>query len=83
MLIVLLQVGLGLWSLSLLGRAVDGVTLLLLLHVAAFSLPLLYSRFKTQIDSQLGKVNGMVKVSIERMQVLAPCRGSCHGSPSH
>lgn len=57
-----LQVGLGLWLLSLLGRAVDGVTLLLLLHLAAFSLPLAYARFKSQIDAQLHSVNTVVKV---------------------
>lgn len=62
-----LVVGLGLWLLSLLGRAVDALTLLLLLHLATFSVPALYLRFRTQVDAQISKVIGQAKARYDAL----------------
>lgn len=62
-----LEVGLGLWVLSLLGRYVDAVTLLLVVHVAAFTLPLVYTQFKTKIDATVSDVTGQVQAKYEAL----------------
>ncbi|KXZ43799.1 hypothetical protein GPECTOR_80g159 [Gonium pectorale] len=62
-----LEVGLGLWVLSLLGRALDAVTLLLLLHLGAFSVPLGYKMFKGRIDAIIKDVYGKAKAHYEKL----------------
>ncbi|PNH05602.1 hypothetical protein TSOC_008109 [Tetrabaena socialis] len=62
-----LEVGLGLWVLSLAGRALDAVTLLLLLHVGAFTVPLAYKTYKAKIDRLVGDVYGKAHQQYERL----------------
>ncbi|GLC38802.1 hypothetical protein PLESTB_000058700 [Pleodorina starrii] len=61
-----LEVGLGLWLLSVLGRALDAVTLLLLLHLGAFTLPLAYKVYKKRIDSTVADVYGKIHAKYEK-----------------
>lgn len=56
------QVGLGLWLGSVPGRALDDITLLLLLHLGAFSSPLLYHKNKARIKSTVADVMSLIKV---------------------
>ncbi len=64
------QVGLSLWVLSLLGRVLDVVTLLLLLHLGAFSVPLAYK-------SQQARVDKLVKDVYSQASVGRGGSGSC------
>lgn len=57
-----MQVGLGLWVLSLLGRALPFVTLLLLLHIGAFTLPVAYKFNKGRVDGLIADVYGKAQV---------------------
>lgn len=58
-----LQVGLSLWVLSLLGRVLDVVTLLLLLHLGAFSVPLAYKSQQARVDKLVKDVYSQASVS--------------------
>ncbi|EFJ46145.1 hypothetical protein VOLCADRAFT_105715 [Volvox carteri f. nagariensis] len=61
-----LEVGMALWILSVLGRALDAVTLLLLLHLGAFTLPLGYKVYKKRIDTIVADVYGKVHAQYEK-----------------
>lgn len=60
-----LEVGLGLWALSLAGRSVDAVTLLLALHLAAFTLPAAYKLQKAKVDAVVADVYGKAKAKYD------------------
>ncbi|KAG2447434.1 hypothetical protein HYH02_007759 [Chlamydomonas schloesseri] len=62
-----LEVGLGLWVLSLLGRALPFVTLLLLLHLGAFTLPVAYKFNKARVDSLVADVYGKAQAQYEKL----------------
>ncbi|GFR52027.1 hypothetical protein Agub_g14415 [Astrephomene gubernaculifera] len=62
-----LEVGLGLWVLSLLGRTLDAVTLVLVLHLGSFSLPLAYKANKTRVDGVIADVYGKMKAQYEKL----------------
>lgn len=60
------QVGLGLWGLSLAGRSVNAVTLLLALHLAAFTLPAAYKLQKAKVDALVADAYGKAQVRVGR-----------------
>ncbi|PNW72533.1 hypothetical protein CHLRE_16g689087v5 [Chlamydomonas reinhardtii] len=62
-----LEVGLGLWVLSLLGRALPFVTLLLLLHIGAFTLPVAYKFNKGRVDGLIADVYGKAQAQYEKL----------------
>lgn len=62
-----LEVGLALWGLSVLGRAVDAVTLLLVLHVAAFILPLAYTTQQAKVNAAISDAYGKFKVHYDTL----------------
>ncbi|GIL90009.1 hypothetical protein Vretimale_18018 [Volvox reticuliferus] len=61
-----LEVGLSLWLLSAAGRALDAVTLLLLLHLGAFTVPLTYTVYKNRIDAVVADVYNRAHAQFER-----------------
>lgn len=62
-----LEVGLSLWVLSLLGRVLDVVTLLLLLHLGAFSVPLAYKSQQARVDKLVKDVYSQASAQYEKV----------------
>ncbi|MEW5301320.1 MAG: hypothetical protein WDW36_004185 [Sanguina aurantia] len=56
-----LQVAVGLWSVALLGRHVSGINLLVAGFLLAFTLPVLYAKFRRMVDKTLGDVLAQVQ----------------------
>ncbi|KAG2490307.1 hypothetical protein HYH03_011258 [Edaphochlamys debaryana] len=83
-----LEVGLGLWLLSLLGRWLDAVTLLLLLHLGAFTLPAAYAANKARVDALAKDAYAKAQAQYEKLDrrvratvVLAPMAGLLFALP--
>ncbi|MEW5318296.1 MAG: hypothetical protein WDW38_009529 [Sanguina aurantia] len=70
-----LQVAVGLWSVALLGRHVSGINLLVAGFLLAFTLPVLYAKFRRMVDKTLGDVLAQVQ-DRQRMHYLSLLLGS-------
>ncbi|KAK1795820.1 hypothetical protein P4O66_009844 [Electrophorus voltai] len=49
------------WILTYVGSLFNGLTILIIVHVAAFSWPVIYEKHQTQIDHYYGLVNNQIK----------------------
>ncbi|XP_061089218.1 reticulon-4-like isoform X5 [Conger conger] len=60
------------WILTYVGALFNGLTLLILGLIAAFSLPVFYEKYQTQIDHYCGLVNDQVKGIVGKIQDKVP-----------
>ncbi|KAG7280286.1 hypothetical protein CRUP_026827 [Coryphaenoides rupestris] len=60
------------WILTYVGALFNGLTLLILGLVAAFSFPIIYEKHQVQIDHYVGMVNSQVKDIIGKIQAKVP-----------
>ncbi|XP_033101107.1 reticulon-1-B-like isoform X2 [Anneissia japonica] len=61
-----------LWFLTYIGCMFNGLTLVILAHIALFSLPLVYEMNKAQIDDVLGKAYAKVNAFHEQLKEKVP-----------
>ncbi|XP_030627853.1 reticulon-4b isoform X4 [Chanos chanos] len=60
------------WILTYVGALFNGLTLLILGLVSAFSLPIIYEKHQTQIDQYIALVNNQIKDIIGKIQAKVP-----------
>ncbi|XP_035259781.1 reticulon-4a isoform X3 [Anguilla anguilla] len=60
------------WILTYVGALFNGLTLLILGLISAFSLPVFYEKYQTQIDHYCGLVNNQVKDIVVKIQDKVP-----------
>uniref|UniRef100_A0A1A8R7M7 Reticulon n=1 Tax=Nothobranchius rachovii TaxID=451742 RepID=A0A1A8R7M7_9TELE len=60
------------WILTYVGALFNGLTLLILGLVAAFSCPIIYEKHQTQIDHYLALVNNQIKDIVGKVQAKVP-----------
>jgi len=60
------------WILTYIGALFNGLTLIILVLVGAFSLPIVYEKHQVQIDHYLGMVNNQVKDIVGKVQDKVP-----------
>ncbi|XP_017540753.2 reticulon-4b isoform X3 [Pygocentrus nattereri] len=60
------------WILTYVGALFNGLTLLILGLISAFSCPMLYEKHQTQIDHYVGLVNSQIKDIVGKIQAKMP-----------
>ncbi|XP_035461302.1 reticulon-4a isoform X6 [Scophthalmus maximus] len=60
------------WILTYVGALFNGLTLIILGLIAAFSCPIVYEKHQTQIDHYVGLVNNQVKDIVGKIQAKVP-----------
>ncbi|XP_036439027.1 reticulon-4b isoform X4 [Colossoma macropomum] len=60
------------WILTYVGALFNGLTLLILGLISAFSCPMLYEKHQTQIDHYIGLVNSQIKDVVGKIQAKMP-----------
>lgn len=60
------------WILTYVGALFNGLTLLILGLIAAFSCPIVYEKHQTQIDQQLAMINNQIKDVVGKVQAKVP-----------
>jgi len=60
------------WILTYIGALFNGLTLIILVLVGAFSLPIVYEKHQVQIDHYLGMVNNQIKDIVGKVQDKVP-----------
>lgn len=60
------------WILTYIGALFNGLTLIILVLVGAFSLPIVYEKHQVQIDHYLGLVNNQIKDIVGKVQDKVP-----------
>ncbi|XP_026880726.1 reticulon-4a isoform X3 [Electrophorus electricus] len=60
------------WILTYVGSLFNGLTILIIVHVAAFSWPVIYEKHQTQIDHYYGLVNNQIKEVMKKVQAMMP-----------
>jgi len=60
------------WILTYIGALFNGLTLIILVLVGAFSLPVVYEKNQVQVDHYLAMVNNQVKDFVAKVQDKVP-----------
>ncbi|XP_051630861.1 reticulon-3-like isoform X3 [Manacus candei] len=68
-----LELALTMWLLTYVGAVFNGITLLILADLLAFSLPPLYEKYKVQIDHSVGIARSQTKDLVAKIQAKLPC----------
>ncbi|XP_050163561.1 reticulon-3 isoform X2 [Myiozetetes cayanensis] len=67
-----LELALTMWLLTYVGAVFNGITLLILADLLAFTLPPLYEKYKVQIDHYVGIVRSQTKDIVAKIQAKLP-----------
>uniref|UniRef100_A0A8C5R2J6 Reticulon n=2 Tax=Leptobrachium leishanense TaxID=445787 RepID=A0A8C5R2J6_9ANUR len=67
-----LKLALLMWLMTYVGAVFNGITLLILGVLVAFTAPLIYEKYKVQIDHYVSLVQGQVKSITEKIQAKLP-----------
>lgn len=67
-----LKFAIFMWILTYVGALFNGLTLLILGLIAAFSCPTVYEKHQTQIDQQLAMINNQIKDVVGKVQAKVP-----------
>ncbi|MBN3304677.1 RTN3 protein, partial [Amia calva] len=63
-----LKLAVLMWLMTYVGAVFNGITLLIMADILMFSLPVVYEKYKTQIDHYVGLVRGHVKNAVSKIQ---------------
>ncbi|XP_041099168.1 reticulon-3 isoform X3 [Polyodon spathula] len=67
-----LKLAVFMWLMTYVGAVFNGITLLIIAHILVFSIPVVYEKYKTQIDHYVGIVHNQVKSVVSKVQAKVP-----------
>ncbi|XP_067170889.1 reticulon-3 [Apteryx mantelli] len=67
-----LKLAVVMWLMTYVGAVFNGITLLILGELLVFTLPLVYEKYKTQIDRYVGIARDQSKALVEKIQAKLP-----------
>nr|XP_033810734.1 reticulon-3 isoform X2 [Geotrypetes seraphini] len=67
-----LKLAVFMWLMTYVGAVFNGITLLILVEILAFSLPVVYEKYQTQIDHYIVLVRDQTKSIIAKVQAKVP-----------
>nr|KAF6279527.1 reticulon 3 [Pipistrellus kuhlii] len=67
-----LKLAVFMWLMTYVGAVFNGITLLILADLLIFSVPIVYEKYKTQIDHYVGIVRDQTKSIVEKIQAKLP-----------
>nr|KAF6467593.1 reticulon 3 [Rousettus aegyptiacus] len=67
-----LKLAVFMWLMTYVGAVFNGITLLILAELLVFSVPIVYEKYKTQIDHYVGIARDQTKSIIEKIQAKLP-----------
>ncbi|XP_004852625.1 reticulon-3 isoform X2 [Heterocephalus glaber] len=67
-----LKLAVFMWLMTYVGAVFNGITLLILAELLVFSVPIIYEKYKTQIDHYVGIARDQTKSIVEKIQAKLP-----------
>ncbi|XP_054998404.1 reticulon-3 isoform X2 [Sorex araneus] len=67
-----LKLAVFMWLMTYVGAVFNGITLLILAELLIFSVPIVYEKYKTQIDHYVGIIRDQTKSVVEKIQAKLP-----------
>ncbi|KAB0376883.1 hypothetical protein FD755_011327 [Muntiacus reevesi] len=67
-----LKLAVFMWLMTYVGAVFNGITLLILAELLVFSVPIVYEKYKTQIDHYVGIARDQTKSIVEKIQAKLP-----------
>nr|XP_055152412.1 reticulon-3 isoform X1 [Symphalangus syndactylus] len=67
-----LKLAVFMWLMTYVGAVFNGITLLILAELLIFSVPIVYEKYKTQIDHYVGIARDQTKSIVEKIQAKLP-----------
>ncbi|KAM9221240.1 reticulon-3 isoform 2-T2 [Dugong dugon] len=67
-----LKLAVFMWLMTYVGAVFNGITLLILAELLVFSVPVVYEKYKTQIDHYVGMARDQTKSIVEKIQAKLP-----------
>ncbi|XP_076972025.1 reticulon-3 isoform X5 [Tamandua tetradactyla] len=67
-----LKLAVFMWLMTYVGAVFNGITLLILAELLIFSVPIVYEKYKTQIDHYVGIAREQTKAIVEKIQAKLP-----------
>ncbi|XP_049635548.1 reticulon-3 isoform X2 [Suncus etruscus] len=67
-----LKLAVFMWLMTYVGAVFNGITLLILADLLVFSVPIVYEKYKTQIDHYVGIIRDQTKSIVEKIQAKLP-----------
>ncbi|XP_005063947.2 reticulon-3 isoform X1 [Mesocricetus auratus] len=67
-----LKLAVFMWLMTYVGAVFNGITLLILAELLVFSIPIVYEKYKTQIDHYVGIARDQTKSIVEKIQAKLP-----------
>ncbi|XP_021562186.1 reticulon-3 [Carlito syrichta] len=67
-----LKLAVFMWLMTYVGAVFNGITLLILAELLIFSVPIVYEKYKTQIDHYVGIARDQTKAVVEKIQAKLP-----------
>ncbi|XP_075401677.1 reticulon-3 isoform X1 [Tenrec ecaudatus] len=67
-----LKLAVFMWLMTYVGAVFNGITLLILAELLVFSVPVVYEKYKTQIDHYVGIVRKQTKAIVDKIQAKLP-----------
>uniref|UniRef100_A0A4X1VKW2 Reticulon n=1 Tax=Sus scrofa TaxID=9823 RepID=A0A4X1VKW2_PIG len=67
-----LKLAVFMWLMTYVGAVFNGITLLILAELLIFSVPVVYEKYKTQIDHYVGIARDQTKSIVEKIQAKVP-----------
>ncbi|XP_054849450.1 reticulon-3 isoform X2 [Eublepharis macularius] len=67
-----LKLAVIMWLMTYVGAIFNGITLLILAELLVFSLPVVYEKYKTQIDRSVGIARDQIKSVVSKVQAKVP-----------
>ncbi|XP_006901577.1 PREDICTED: reticulon-3 isoform X2 [Elephantulus edwardii] len=67
-----LKLAVFMWLMTYVGAVFNGITLLILAELLVFSVPIVYEKYKTQIDHYVGIARDQTKSIVEKVQAKLP-----------
>ncbi|XP_062949595.1 reticulon-3 isoform X1 [Cynocephalus volans] len=67
-----LKLAVFMWLMTYVGAVFNGITLLILAELLIFSVPIIYEKYKTQIDHYVGIARDQTKSIVEKIQAKLP-----------
>ncbi|XP_077179746.1 reticulon-3 isoform X1 [Paroedura picta] len=67
-----LKLAVVMWLMTYVGAIFNGITLLILAELLVFSLPVVYEKYKTQIDHYVGIARDQIKSVVTKVQAKVP-----------
>ncbi|KAI1902636.1 hypothetical protein AGOR_G00017990 [Albula goreensis] len=67
-----LKLAVGMWLMTYVGAIFNGITILILADILLFTSPLVYEKYKIQIDHYIGLVRTQVETTLAKLQEKLP-----------